>query len=255
MNSDTPHFFQITKRIFLSDLVHASNAQLLKKCNITHVITAIKDKSPIAEHEHMKRLNIPIHDMVSEDLVHTYGDTILQFYENCRNTEGGNLLVHCVHGMSRSVAIVAFILIVKGNIDFDAALNVIRSKTHRDDMEPNIGFQIQLQQVHAKMNGGKIGYELDEGKDGEPTHHGIYCKKCRGSLFLNSDILEHTNEKNHMLPYSRLKKENRLNSRRGDECSSFFVSRMDWMGEMKDQEGTLFCPKCDSKIGNYKWRG
>ena len=38
-------------------------------------------------------------------------------------------------------------------------------------------------------------------------------------------------------------------------CSSYFVDRMDWMGEMDANEGKIACPKCKGKVGKYFWSG
>lgn len=44
------------------------------------------------------------------------------------------------------------------------------------------------------------------------------------------------------------------------QCSSVFVEPMAWMLEvqgdqLRQSEGTLYCPKCKSRIGSWNWNG
>lgn len=42
------------------------------------------------------------------------------------------------------------------------------------------------------------------------------------------------------------------------ECSSFFFPdqpRLPWFGDLTAQEGKLACPKCNNRVGAFKWTG
>jgi len=38
-------------------------------------------------------------------------------------------------------------------------------------------------------------------------------------------------------------------------CNKWQIERQKWMGTMTEEEGTFSCPKCQSKLGGYKWSG
>ncbi len=62
------------------------------------------------------------------------------------------------------------------------------------------------------------------------------CAKCRVPLFTN----EHTNS--HEEDY-------------GTCTSHFFDTLPEWAPENGDDEGKINCPKCEARLGSYKWSG
>ena len=88
---------------------------------------------------------IDIDDHPSED-IKGYFKQIYQYIKNCK----GNVLVHCVSGISRSVSfVIAYLMLDKG-WDYDKCLGYIRSK--RSCAHPNSGFQKQLRVFKEELD-------------------------------------------------------------------------------------------------------
>lgn len=72
------------------------------------------------------------------------------------------------------------------------------------------------------------------------------CKVCNAPLFLEEQVIVHEPGK-----AVAFRKGNRADA----GCSSYFLPKFSWMGELSGNEGNLGCPKCSSRIGGYKWSG
>src|SRR5690554_6802729 len=38
-------------------------------------------------------------------------------------------------------------------------------------------------------------------------------------------------------------------------CQSYFIEPVEWIQDLHGLEGKISCPKCDSKLGTFKWSG
>merc|ERR1712087_837021 len=76
----------------------------------------------------------------------------IKFIEQCLNgNDGGNLLIHCASGKSRSASICIGYLMWKQNISFEDAKYAVRQK--RPIIFPNAGFEKQLKEfAKTKQN-------------------------------------------------------------------------------------------------------
>ncbi|XP_074381978.1 dual specificity protein phosphatase 1-like [Apium graveolens] len=82
---------------------------------------------------------------------------IAQYFDDCigfideAKEMGGNVLVHCFVGRSRSVTIVVAYLIKKHGMSYSEALQHVKSK--RAIASPNSGFLLQLQNFEKSLRG------------------------------------------------------------------------------------------------------
>ena len=86
---------------------------------------------------------IPMRDSIEENLLDKY-EAAFPFIDRA-NESDENILIHCSHGVSRSVAIVIAYLIREQGFTFERAFSLI--KTKRSIANPNLGFISQLQQL------------------------------------------------------------------------------------------------------------
>uniref|UniRef100_A0A7I4YMR7 protein-tyrosine-phosphatase n=1 Tax=Haemonchus contortus TaxID=6289 RepID=A0A7I4YMR7_HAECO len=178
---------------------------------------------------------------------------------------GGNVLVHCEVGVSRSATIVAAYVMQKLKYSAEKAVEFI--KIARPLVCPNQGFFTQLQIFES------LHYQIDEASlagsrmyknwcisSGNAPHNGsepqantfikdlkaddcskergnkYRCGKCRHILFFGEHLTKHK----------------RID---GEVCEfGYLIEPMKWMN-VSEYEGKICCPKCDAKLGNYSWGG
>ncbi|QRV72636.1 Dual specificity phosphatase, catalytic domain [Ceratobasidium sp. AG-Ba] len=115
----------IVPGLYLSSLSAASNAEALGALQMTHILT-ILDFPVEFQGWSGKRLVIKLADAVDSDLLVKF-DECVQFIERAIQG-GGNVLVHCNQGLSRSVTVVAAYLIARHEMRAKEALRVIEKK-------------------------------------------------------------------------------------------------------------------------------
>lgn len=109
---------------------------------------------------------------------------------------------------------------------------------------------------------------LDTPLDSEQPEFLFTCRKCRKRLFLSSQLIPHSvgegetafkwhrREIGSAEPVrvpsatSRFEHVSILDLVCLQACTSLFLNRMEWMGEMGANQGKLHCPKCNAKIGS-----
>lgn len=185
INSELSTISKISDQIYLSGIDPLYNINLIKSLEIKYIISCIDYQYTNGVHDAIIEndqdivvLYIPYLDSVEENLwknnkgdvkIYKYvknGDEnyflneILYNYKNKPYIEiaynfmdlainnGSKILIHCMAGISRSVSMIAYYLMKKYFINFDEALNII--KTRRSIANPNNSFKLQLQ-VYGKM--------------------------------------------------------------------------------------------------------
>lgn len=145
--------------LFWGDRKVARNEQLLRRRKIAYIINCTP---PCGEggvpnfHERLSRgsrpafryLRIPIYDTHTETL-QPYFEEVWEFMETCRTREDGNVLVHCNHGVSRSVAFICSYLIKYAGMSSDEALAFVRQRNPL--AKPNESFRDQLKKLHEHV--------------------------------------------------------------------------------------------------------
>ena len=140
---------QITDNIFIGSQAISQNEALLNHNGITHIINCASqliNSLPTFIH-----LDIPMLDGGNENILsHIFTTTN---FINDAIEDGGKVLVHCIEGVSRSVAVCIGYLIVEKQIDYKTAYDTIRRK--RRVSSPNPKFVAQLMQLAEIMGTSK----------------------------------------------------------------------------------------------------
>nr|XP_034594341.1 dual specificity protein phosphatase 1B-like isoform X2 [Setaria viridis] len=138
----------IEQGLYLGSVGAALNKEALKSLNITHILIVARSLSPAfpAEFNYKK---IEVLDSPDTDLLKHF-DECFSFIDEAISS-GGNVLVHCFAGRSRSVTIVVAYLMKKHQMSLESALSLVRSK--RPQLAPNEGFISQLENFDKSLQG------------------------------------------------------------------------------------------------------
>lgn len=131
---------EIEEGLFIGSVAEASNKDLLKSSNVTHILTVAVAVAPLYPDEFVYKV-IEVIDR-SETNLTQYFDECFNFIDEARQS-GGGVLVHCFMGMSRSVTIVVAYLMKRHGMSFSKAMEHVKSR--RPQALPNVGFISQLQ--------------------------------------------------------------------------------------------------------------
>ncbi|KAJ1969914.1 tyrosine protein phosphatase yvh1 [Dispira parvispora] len=204
----------------------AYDGEYLERENITHIVTMARGIDPKYLHRY-RYLCVDILDMPSENILQHLDIT----YEFIRDaiTQGGNVLVHCHMGISRSATVVIAYLMKTMGIPMEMAYEMVRDK--RNIVYPNKGFLKQLEKydemgcsvssksaTYRRFNvareaekrsaptrgdsngGGHINIPISiKGGQTRPsptgghnaTQTGYRCKTCRTVLFTTEVVIPH----------------------------------------------------------------
>ncbi|XP_006644194.1 dual specificity protein phosphatase 1B-like isoform X2 [Oryza brachyantha] len=136
----------IDQGLYLGSVGAALNRDALKSLNITHVLIVARSLNPAFPSEFNYK-KIEVLDSPDIDLA-KYFDECLGFIDESISS-GGNVLVHCFAGRSRSVTIVVAYLMKKHQMSLESALSLVRSK--RPQVAPNEGFLSQLENFEKSL--------------------------------------------------------------------------------------------------------
>lgn len=260
---------------------------------ITHVVSAVTGALP--QHlEQYKHLQVEITDEPTSNLLEHLPE-ILAFMDGAlfandgTGKHSGAVLVHCLHGHSRSPAIVNAYLMHKYNLTYDQAMHALKRK--KPDVEPNEGFVEQLKLFKAmgcKVDPSQTEYreflvqnslKLDpsgsllrdlnlfgseKNRENSTNAFQLRCKRCRTVLATSTDVATHEApgaESRQSLFVKRAPNSRRVISavEASNVCSHHFMDEpTEWMKselEKQELEGKFACPKCEAKVGGYSWRG
>ena len=129
---------KITDNLYLGTYKDALNLTFLQDHDITHIVNASKERN-FYPHR-IKYRSIYIDDTPESD-ISAYFEPTSKFIDKAI-CASGNVLVHCMAGISRSSTLVVAYLVSKKSMTLDAALELVREK--RPIVEPNSGFMEQL---------------------------------------------------------------------------------------------------------------
>ncbi|XP_010436083.1 PREDICTED: dual specificity protein phosphatase 1B isoform X2 [Camelina sativa] len=147
---------EIQQGLFIGSVAEATNSDLLKSSNVTHVLTVAVALVPPYPNDFVYKV-IEVVDREETDLT-VYFDECFSFIDQAIQS-GGGVLVHCFMGMSRSVTIVVAYLMKKHGMGFSKAMELVKSR--RPQALPNSGFISQLLkfeksiQVHGDASADK----------------------------------------------------------------------------------------------------
>jgi len=127
--------------LYLGSIKDRSDKHQLSKNNITHILAIHDHPKPSKEPSGLKLLRIHAKDNSQQDIKQFFKEAIFFIHEARLND--GNVLVHCLAGVSRSASLcIAYIMTITG-MPWHESMNALRGA--REQVNPNYGFQRQLQ--------------------------------------------------------------------------------------------------------------
>lgn len=140
---------EIIPRLFLSGDDAATNLDILKSKNITHILN-LTSNVPNRYEPMFKYKKISIYDLPSQDIINYFNEAF-EFIDKALENDSHYLLVHCNAGISRSCSfVIGYIMYKKIAFTYDQALEMVKFK--RSKVCPNQGFVKQLISYQEKMN-------------------------------------------------------------------------------------------------------
>ena len=142
----------IVPGVFISGADIARDKDTLLERNITHVCCCIDRRPP-----HMgvfKYLVLKVDDSPCADIL-KYFDNAISFIDTAR-AANGNVLIHCVAGISRSAAVATAYVMHALQLGVDQALGLV--KAARQIANPNPGFIDQLRQFDLELKERRLLY-------------------------------------------------------------------------------------------------
>jgi dual specificity phosphatase 12 len=228
--------------IFLGDTHDAHSFENLTQNNVKTIVNCARNHPRVFE-THFEYIYFPLIDDETDNV-------LLYVDEACLRIESGNnVLVHCVHGVSRSVAIVTAYLMKKEQLGFEEAYSRIKSVYPTGNMAENFKEQLRLfgdlfrwnmglnTQVHRlyRARARLTVKESSTSHDVQSPQFRYTCRKCRCSLFLDTQTVQDA---------------------KSSSSGNSSIECMQWMENVDSAvKGPLNCPGCGVKIGHYSWMG
>lgn len=135
---------RITRKLFLGDISNASSKEWLTSNNIRHVLNATDD-IPNYFSDKIQYKKLYLKDVPTQNIESSLDEALEFIVKSSQSPEGGNVLVHCYAGISRSASLVLYFIMRLKNVDYDTALRYLRSR--RSIVQPNSGFERTLRKV------------------------------------------------------------------------------------------------------------
>jgi len=125
--------------LYVGSIRDSQDAKQLEDNGITHIVS-IHDAASQGNHN-VKYLCIQASDYAQQDIKQYFSQTNHFIHE--ARVNGGNVLVHCLAGVSRSTSICIAYIMTVSDLTWIEAMNAV--KASRKQCNPNYGFQRQLQ--------------------------------------------------------------------------------------------------------------
>lgn len=177
-----PLIHQITPHLAISDIYAAKHEKTLRAHGVTHILSLLSfaNITPVPEciRGHLK---LDILDYPDENILDEFKTTHAFIDEGVQ--EGGNVLIHCQAGISRSSTTLCAYLMKSRGLSRDEAFAMIKDK--RAIVKPNEGFWEQLRVYEAcdyEPAKGKAAYDDWERKFyawGGPADPGAAAGKAK----------------------------------------------------------------------------
>ncbi|XP_029863496.1 dual specificity protein phosphatase 15 [Aquila chrysaetos chrysaetos] len=135
---------QILPGLYLGNFIDAKDLEQLSRNKITHIVSIHESPQPLLQD--ITYLRIPLPDTPEANIKRHFKECI-SFIHQCR-LHGGNCLVHCLAGISRSTTVVVAYVMAVTELSCQEVLEAVR--TVRPVANPNPGFRQQL----AEFGGG-----------------------------------------------------------------------------------------------------
>lgn len=138
----------IVDNIYLGNSYNAANYRLLKKYNIKHIINVSHEiKNYFVSENEFNYFRMEIFDR-EKDSIKDFLKPALELLAKLKK-QGGNILIHCYMGSSRSAIITMLYLIKYYNMTTKQALTYIKDR--RKIINPNLKFLVELEVFRKKL--------------------------------------------------------------------------------------------------------
>ena len=137
--------------LYLGSVGAAYTIQTLRSLDIRYILTVCENLPPKFPNEFIYKI-IPVTDEPTTKISHYFKES-LDFIRNSVVSKN-NVLVHCFAGVSRSASVVIAYLMKYHKMEYNSALNYVKSK--RPWVNPNYGFQGQLRRYNIFLKNQKL---------------------------------------------------------------------------------------------------
>ncbi|KAH9924847.1 protein-tyrosine phosphatase-like protein [Fomitopsis serialis] len=134
-----PQYSEIIPGLFVADMYTATSPAVHRGLGVTHVVSVLKQDCP-RFWQNLQHVCVPIEDSRSAGLL-GHLDFITDWIQHALE-RGGQVMVHCVWGMSRSASVAIAFLMATRRMSLDDAFRHVVSR--RKIVRPNSGFMQQL---------------------------------------------------------------------------------------------------------------
>lgn len=138
---------KIITGLYLGDYENASSPTWLKQKHITHIVNCTTEHQNYYPKDYVY-LNLNLDDSENQ-VIYPVLEKSYNFIKKA-NENGGNIIVHCHAGISRSASIVIYYLMKTNKSSFESVYAFVKSK--RIQISPNNGFIRQLVSVTPQVN-------------------------------------------------------------------------------------------------------
>ncbi|XP_033009748.1 dual specificity protein phosphatase 15 [Lacerta agilis] len=146
---------KILPGLFLGNFIDAKDLDQLSRHNITHIVSIHESAQPFIPGIIYLRIALPD---TPEANIKKHFKKCIHFIHSCR-LRGGNCLVHCLAGISRSTTIVLAYVMAVTLLNWHDALEAV--KAARPVANPNPGFRQQLEEYGGSRSVKKIHRRLE----------------------------------------------------------------------------------------------
>jgi protein-tyrosine phosphatase len=146
-----PKASRITDAIYIGAHAAAREEAPLRAAGITHVVdlTVHGIEAEKVRHKGLRYHHVKILDQPGADLGRHF-QAAADFIQKAHDAHGA-VLVHCLHGKSRSASTVMAFLLLHSGLALDAAHALC--KKGRPQIDPNVGFMLQLCALEQRLRG------------------------------------------------------------------------------------------------------
>lgn len=133
---------QIEGRLYLGSIDAAINERLLRTNGISHVLSILDSPLELQRFDGFTYKYLEFYDHPNANIIRFLPEA-LEFIKE--GLSFGKVLVHCSRGVSRSASVVILYIMIKNSLEFQQALEYVRSK--RPCINPNQGFRKQMASI------------------------------------------------------------------------------------------------------------
>ena len=128
----------IIDNIYIGNINSTVDGKKLKENQFKYIITVGNNISKFVKKTNIDYIEFLVDDSLEQDMTSVFKNSL----NIVNNMNGGNILIHCYSGISRSASTIIYILIKKYNMTFKDAFDFLKNK--HPSAHPNSNFINQL---------------------------------------------------------------------------------------------------------------